>query len=573
MPDTPRRDGVPHLLVIGGGYAAMKLVRRLKRHIRKGRLEVTIICKTNYHAWHGFIGEMLTGRIQPGQILSPVRRIFSPARIHVGTVESIDTEARVVTMSRDLDGRRYDVAFDELAITLGTADNTHSYPGLKEHGFRLKTYDDCIRARAQIIRMFELASISDDPDERRELLTFFVAGGGFSGTEVAGEIADFVRLLCKKEFRHIDGAETRVVLVHSGSTLLPELHGERSTIEGARSFPKLVAYAERHSKKLGVELMLERRVKAVTPRMVVLSDDARIATRTVISAVGTTAHPLMAEHPTLALNERGRLKVEPNLRVAEQAHVWACGDCAEVPHVKGGTCPPTALFAMKEGQHLAKNLERVLVKGQEAKPFGYKGLGQGVSIGRRTAVGELKGIQIKGKKAWLAWRWLLWQNIPTWDRRWRLLADWMIWPLVGRDIVDMTVHDADDFELRRVVYQPDEVVVEQGEVGHSLMLITAGEVAIWRDIDRDGIPDIERTVGRGAWIGADPGDGEVRFSAKTLTEVRGLQVRIDEADQLKDVVSLVQGIEAYDEAEDRATPLSSEGFVPRGAPSPEHGEE
>ena len=548
---------IPHIVVIGGGYASLKLVKKLKSLIKKGKINVTIICKTNYHSWHGFIGEMLTGRIQPGQLLSPVRRIFTPAKIHVGTVHIIDEEKKIVTVSRDIDGKQYDVNYDELVITLGTTDNSASYPGLKEHGFRLKKYDDCLQARSQIIRMFELASISDDEKERKELLTFFVAGGGYSGTEVAGEIADFVRLLCKYEFKEINRSEAKVVLVHSGDNLLPELQGHKSTMESAKSYPKLISYAERHVQKLGVDLMLGKRVAAVTPRMVELSDGERIPTRTVISVVGNIAHSLIANHPSIPTNERGKIIITPELKVQGMENIWACGDCASVPHIKGGYCPSNALFAMHQGKHLAKNLKRTLVKNKEGVKFNYKGLGQGVSIGRRTAVGELKGIQIKGKFAWIAWRWLLWQNIPTWDRRWRLLADWLIWPLVGRDIVDMSVKDSDDFEIKKVIYQPDEMIVVQGEMGHSLTLITEGKVDIWRDIDLDGIPDIEKTVSRGEWIGADPGDGIVRFSAKTSTMVKGFQVRIDEAENLKDMVSLLESVHADDGTEDSKTDLSS----------------
>jgi NADH dehydrogenase len=146
----------------------------------------------------------------------------------------------------------------------------------------------------------------------------------------------------------------------------------------------------------------------------------------------------------------------PDLSVENSDGLWVAGDSGAVPHPYGGVCPSVGIFALKHGERVADNILRV-VRGKPTRPFSYIGLGQGVSIGRRTAVAEVKGVRVRGLLAWLIWRTLLVYYFPTWDRRLRLLADWLIWPIVGRDIVEMGIEDADDYELKHNLFQPGEV--------------------------------------------------------------------------------------------------------------------
>lgn len=519
------------ILILGGGYVAIAATKALRGAIRRGEAEVTVVSRENYHAFHGFIAEMLTGRIQPGQILSPVRRIFAPARIHVGEIEAIDLAERRVVVGRQLDGRTQELTHDHVVLALGSVDNLAAYPGLAEHAFKLKTYDDCFRLKNQIITMFELADIETDPAERRRLLTFFVAGGGFAGTEVAGELSDYIRLLTAREYRTIRREECRVVLVHPGPSILPELG---RTGEG---HPRLVAYATRHMAKLGVELMTDTWVSWATPSEVGLSNGQRIPTRTIISAVGTKAPPILDTLP-LPRDARGRVETDRYLRVPGLAGVWAAGDCAAVPHPKGGTCPPVGIFALAEGKHVSRNILRVAA-GQAAQPFTFAGLGQGVSIGRRTAVAEMNGIEFKGFLSWLIWRLLLLWNIPTWDRKLRLLADWLIWPLVGRDIVEMSVSDADDYEISHQVYQPGEVIIREGEVGQHLYLLAEGEVELLR-----GDAAVTK-LGAGAYFGHTRRGRRAEETVRAVSLVRAVTVRSDQAHRLQGVLaSLGRAVEA-----------------------------
>jgi NADH dehydrogenase len=525
----------PHIVVLGGGYVPITLTRRLRKPVRRGEIDLTVVSRDNFHAFHGFVGEMITGRIGPSSMLSPVRRIFAPGRVHVGEIEKIDLDAQKVVTSRHLDGARYELDYDHLVLCLGSAEHLELYPGLAEHAYRLKTYEDCFRLKNHIIEMFELADIETDPEERRRLLTFFVAGGGYAGTEIAGELADFVRLLTKKEYSSIRRDECRVVLVHRGTAILPELYGSGST-EGqgrGRGYKKLVDYATRHTQKLGVELMLETQVTAVTPNEVYLSGNRHVPTRTIISAIGTKPPPLF-DTMDIPRDDRGRVKTDATCRVLGRENVWAGGDCACVPHPDGGTCPPVGIYALKHGVRIGKNLRRV-VAGKEPLPFKYPGLGQGVSIGQRTAVGEVKGVPIRGLACWIVWRSMLFYFFPTWDRRLRLLADWAIWPIVGRDIVWMWRDRSGDYEIRHNVYQPGEVIVDRTRPVRYVHVLVDGAVELRRRVD--GTEEALQTLRTGSHFGRKWLEQASADVAVATSVVRTIALRDDQANRLQDVLA------------------------------------
>src|SRR4051812_31550100 len=484
----------PKVLILGGGYTAIHLCRALKPAIEAGRLEATVVNRENYHVFHGFVGEMLTGRVSPSHILSPARRIFPPARVHVGEIQKINLRSKFVTTARSIDGARVELPFDQLVIALGSVDRAEAYPGLAEHAFKLKTYEDVLRLRNHIISMFELADVERDEEERRRLLTFFVAGGGYAGTEVAGELSDFARLLTKREYKGVKREEVRVVLVHPGKTILPEL-------QGAEGHPKLVDFAQNRMRELGVEVQTETKVAAATPNHVDLSNGDRVPTRTIINAVGTKPAPLTGPL-ALPKDERGRIVVDEYLRVpGHEGEIWAAGDNAAVPlpFKKGETCPPVAIYAMYQGRRLGKNVALV-ADGRKPKKFRFPGIGQGASVGRRSAVAELKGIEITGLPAWLIWRLLLTYYFPSWDRRLRLMTDWLIWPLVGRDIVELRSQAAGDYEVRQNVFQPGEIVAEEERTGRYVHIIVEGEIEI---LHKEGdLEQVLNTLGPGDHFGA-----------------------------------------------------------------------
>jgi NADH:ubiquinone reductase (H+-translocating) len=522
----------PHLLVLGGGYAAIQVARGTRRAVKAGKLRVTVVNRENFHVFHGFVGEMVTGRVSPSHILSPSRRLFRPAQVHVAEIQRVDMRARRVTTARSLDGSRFSLDYDQLVICLGTVDRTDAYPGLAEHAYRLKTYEDCLALKNHMIEMFELAEIEQDPEERRRLLTFFVAGGGYAGTEVAGEMSDLARLLCRKEYSGIRREECRFVLVHPGPTILPELYGKDGT--GPEAHPNLVEFGMRRMRELGVEVMTSTRVKAATPNEVMLSNGGRIPTRTIVSAVGTRMPPVV-EQLGLPKDGRGRIVTDETCAVPGHDGVWAAGDCAAVPLPggSGATCPQVAVYAMKQGRLIGRNVVR-RIQGQPPKPFTFPGLGQGASVGRRAGVGEVRGIEIKGFPAWLVWRLLLIYYFPTWDRRLRLVSDWLTWPIVGRDIVELRSSRSDQYDIRHNVFQPGEVIAQEERTGKYVHVIVEGEVELL--LQQDGMEQVLDTLGPGDHFGTRWLESFDMESARAKTVVRTVALRRDQAPSLQQLL-------------------------------------
>ncbi len=458
------------VVCLGGGYGSLWLCFRLRRAIRRGRLEVTVISRDNFHVFHGFVGEMLAGRIQPEQVISPARRIFAPARFFNAEIEAVDLERQQIVTSRLLDGRQYEVPYDHLVFSLGSTDDLSRYPGVREHALRLRSYWDCFKARSRLMGALEMAEIEPDPEERRRLLTVVVVGGNFGGIEVAAELLDYFRMLARDEYPGIDPEEVRIVVVHGGDRILPEMQ---------QTEPKLVRYAERFLDEVGLEIRCRTRITAATPEEAVLDTGERIATRTIISCAGTAMSPLVRELP-VAKHASGRLAVRPTGQLAEHDTIWAAGDCAALPHPNGGVCPQTAIYAMMGGRHIARNILRRR-RGKALKPFRFSGLGEAASLGHRRAIYNLRGLRVTGLPAWVLWRLTFLAFMPSWGLRLRVFSDWIVTALTGRNITNVQMREP--YGVRRQRYEAGQEIVRQGDVGRRLFVIVEGEVEVVREND------------------------------------------------------------------------------------------
>jgi NADH dehydrogenase len=460
-----RRTPPIRVVCLGSGYVAAYLSYGLRRQIRRGVVDLTVVGRDNFHTFHGFIPEMLVGRIQPGQIITPMRRMVEPARFHNAEIQSIDLQRHEVLTTRLLDGREYPIHYDHLVLALGSRDDPSRYPGLAEHAFLLRSYWDALKTRNHIIDMLEMAEIERDPVERRRLLTFVVAGGNYGGVEVATELQHYFQLLVRKEYPGVRPDEVRVVLIHSGEELLPELLPHHV---------KLQRWAERYLLTTGLEILRNRRLAAATPEEAVLDSGERIPTRTIISCTGMGMPPVL-EKLAVEKDERGRVKTDAFCRVIGSERVWAGGDCAAVPHPKGGYNPPLAIFAITTGQTIGKNLARLFAR-RPLVPYRFVGLGDACSLGRGRAVGHLRGFPFYGRVAGLIRRVFLLYFMPRWDRRLRVVLDWILDPIIGREVVQFRV--GDPVALRRELYEAGQEIVRQGEVGSRLYLIVTGQVQV-----------------------------------------------------------------------------------------------
>lgn len=465
QPERPVR-----VVCLGGGYVAIYLARSLRRAIKRGDVDLTIVSRENFHTFHGFVAEMLTGKVGPGTIASPARRLFPPARFHNAEIKSVDLGRKIVTTSRLLDGREQELAYDHVVVAIGSTDDLSRYPGIAQHALRLKSYSDNFKVRNHLLSVLEMAEIEQDPEERRRLLTFVVVGANFGGVEVATELKEFFTSMARREYPAIDPSEIRMLLVHSGPQILPEL---------ATRQPKLISYAERAIASAGIEILTNTRISAATRDEALLSDGSRVPTRTIISCAGTALSPLLDLFP-YERDERGRLVTDATLRVGGTDDVWAAGDCAAVPHPQGDTCPAVAIYAMYGGRQIGRNIVRQLA-GKSLLPFTFTGLGDACSLGRRRAVSHLKGMRFYGFPGWVLWRAFFWWFVPTPERKADIAFDWLLAPVFGRDIVNFQV--AAPYGLRREHYEAGQAVLRQGEVGQAIYVITEGTADVVRETD------------------------------------------------------------------------------------------
>ena len=417
---TPRPSAGPlRVVCVGGGYGSIYVARALRGAVRRGEVELTVIDQHNFHTFHGLVPELLVGKIQAGQVISPARRLFAAGRFMNATVEGIDVAAKRVTISRPSDGRSHEIAYDHLVVNLGSVDDLKRYRGLGEHTMRLKSYTDCLHVRNHILAMLELADIETDPIERRRLLTFVVAGGNYAGVETVGELSEMIEVLTRRDYPRIMADEVRIVLVHSGPHILPEL---------GRRFPKHVDRAEAFLRAHRVELVLGRRLRAATPEEAVLDDETRIPTRTLISCTGTAPNPLLDQLP-YARDKVGRLVADAYGRVSEADGVWAVGDCAAIPMTNGDPAPALALYAMHAGTTIGRNIV-ALVRRRRMAPYRFRGMGDACVIGRHNAVAQLWGVPLHGLVAWCIWRACMVYYLPSNAKRVRLLFDWLSLPFL-----------------------------------------------------------------------------------------------------------------------------------------------
>ena len=414
------------VVCLGGGWVSIYLARALRSALKAGHVELTVVSRDNYSTVHGLIAEMLTCKVQPQQINASVRELIAPAHLHNAEIESVDVQARQVVTRRALDGRAYTLAYDHLVVGVGSVEDFSRYAGMAEHTFPLKTFANCYRLRNHLLSVLEMAAIETNPEERRRLLTFVVAGGNYAGVEVACDLVDYFRVLTRKKYPELKLDEFRVVLLEIGPSILPELAGRH---------PHLVRTAAKQVARLEIDVRLNTGLAAAAVDEAVLKSGERIPTRTIITCTGMKPNPLL-EQLAFAKDKRGRIETDQHCRVPNAQNIWAGGDCAAVPHPDGGTCPPLAHYAQKAGSNIGTNILRTL-QGKELKRYSFNGLGEACTLGHGYAIAHMKGIPACGWFGWIGWRFVvLTMFVPCWKRRVRLMFDWLLTMLLGRDIVN-----------------------------------------------------------------------------------------------------------------------------------------
>ena len=371
----------PRVVIIGGGFAGLWATRALA----KANVEVILVDRQNHHLFQPLLYQVATAGLSAPAIAAPLRHILRRqcnATVLLGEVQGIDRKAKTIQLDAEL------IPYDFLIVASGA---THAYFGhdqWAEHAPGLKTLDDALAIRTKILRAFEHAERESDPAQRAAWLTFAIVGGGPTGVELAGTLAEIARHTLKKEFRRIDPTQARVLLVEAGPRVLS-------------SFPEaLSARAAEQLERLGVELKCTQAVTAIDASGLTIGS-THIAAKTVLWAAGVAASPLGALLG-VELDRAGRVKVNGDLRVPGSEDVFVGGDLASVTS-KGYAVPGVAPAAKQMGSHIARQIVRLL-KGQPVKAFVYRDYGNLATIGRMAAVVHVGRLQFSGALAW--WFWL-----------------------------------------------------------------------------------------------------------------------------------------------------------------------
>jgi NADH dehydrogenase len=458
----PTSDGKRRIVILGGGFAGVYTAMYLESMLKRVKdVEIVVVNRENYFVFQPLLAEVVSGNIGLLDTVSPIRRLIPRTQLIMREVDGIDLEQQTVKLSPGFWPREHVLHYDHLVLALGTVTDFRGMPGLFEHALPFKNLADAVHLRNHLIRAVEEASIEEDPQRREQLLTFVVAGGGFSGVEVAAEMVGFLKRLARKTNR-LDPSQVKVVLVHSGSRVL-----EREVTES------LGVYATKVLEKRGVTLKLKSRLRTASPDAAILESGERIPTKTLVSTVPSSPHPLIESLPVP--KERGKVKVSPHLVVEGFDNVWAVGDCALVCS-GDGFCPPTAQHAVREAKVLAHNIAAKL-RGGELKKFDFEGLGKLGSVGHHCAVAEIFSfIRLQGFLAWFLWRTIYWWKLPGLDRKIKVGLAWMLDLLIPPEAVQLRI--GNEKGISQVHYEPGDVVFNQGDLGDSLIMILDGEVEI-----------------------------------------------------------------------------------------------
>ncbi|WP_051481621.1 NAD(P)/FAD-dependent oxidoreductase [Paraburkholderia nodosa] len=407
--DSPDREkgtlnAYPHVVVVGGGFGGLETVRGL----RNSHCRITLIDQRNHHLFQPLLYQIATAALSPGEIATPIRSLFRGQRnvqVRLGTVTGIDTATREVLIGKA------SLKFDYLVLATGAR---HSYFGNDHwapYAPGLKSIEDATSIRSRLLRAFEEAETAADAAARAAWLTFIIVGGGPTGIELAGAIAELAHHGMDQEYRAIDPSTSRVILVHAGPRVLPTFP------------PSLSAAAERSLRKLGVTIYLDTRVLGVDQEGADLGKD-RIASRTILWAAGVAASPV-ARWLKQPEDASGRIKVNDDLSVPAAEGIYAIGDAASSLGWNGVAVPGLAPAAKQQGRYAARVINAQLAGRRRPPPFRYRHFGSLATIGRQAAVAEIGPIRMWGAPAWWFWGAAHIAFLTGGPNRVKVMLDWL----------------------------------------------------------------------------------------------------------------------------------------------------
>ena len=404
MPNTHR------VVILGGGFGGLYAARTLKR----APVRVTLVDRRNFHLFQPLLYQVATGGLSPANIATPLRNILKRqrnARVLLGEATGLDPLGRRVILS---DG---DLSYDTLVVALGSSHHYFGQDGWSRLAPGLNTIEDAIEIRRRILIAFERAERASDQGRIRSLLTFVVVGGGPTGVELAGALAEIARDTLSHEFRSIDPSHARILLVEGSPRVLSAYP------------PDLSEKAVRSLRRLGVEVRTGAVVTDIQPDAIVVrsgEQTERIPAATVLWGAGVQASPfskVLAETAGATLDRAGRVDVEPDLSLPGHPEILVIGDLARFTHELDSPLPGVAQVAMQQGAYAAR-LIRNRLRGRTTPPFRYRDYGTMATIGRHAAVADIFGLRFAGYVAWLAWLCIHLVQLVQFENRLLVFAQW-----------------------------------------------------------------------------------------------------------------------------------------------------
>jgi NADH:ubiquinone reductase (H+-translocating) len=407
------------ILIAGGGFGGFYAARSLERIATVRSARVTLVNDANFMLYTPLLPGAAGATLDPRHVVVPLRSQLRRTDLVIGTVRGADPERRMLGVRR-VDGEHLELGYDHLLVALGSISRTLPIPGLAEHATGLKSLTDATALRNQVLTCLDIAESIEDPVRRAEYLGFVFVGAGYAGLEGLAELQDFAAQAIEL-YPRCRAEGMRWALVEARERIMPEVP------------PSLSAFAAHELLGRGIEIHTSTTLAAVTSSGATLSSGERIAARTVVWTAGVRPSPVVASLG-LPLDEAGRIVADSELRVPGRSGVWAIGDCAAVPDParRGQACPPTAQHAIRQGRLAARNIAASL-EHRPARAFRYRTAGVVAELGHNKAVAITLGVRWRGLPAWFLARTYHLSLMPGFGRKLRLLMDWNVALLFGRD--------------------------------------------------------------------------------------------------------------------------------------------
>ncbi|MFG6401911.1 NAD(P)/FAD-dependent oxidoreductase [Microbacterium sp. P04] len=421
---------VPRILVVGGGYAGFYTAWHLEKHSRRGEVDVTVVDPLPYMTYQPFLPEVAAGSIEARHAVVALRRHLKRTKVVAAKVTGINHASKTATIT-PVEGVPYLQEYDQIVVTAGAVSRTFPIPGIADNAIGLKTIEEAVAIRDRLIDNFGRAAVLPPGEERERLLTVVVVGGGFAGIEVFAELRSFASALVKN-YPQITFDETHFHLVEAMGRIMPEVSLPTSE------------WVLKDLAKRGAYVHLDTQLQSAVDGIVQLSTGESIPADLIVWTAGVMANPTVVRGGDLPVEERGRIRTRPDLRVGTDDEIvegaWAAGDVSAVPDLSGGGvggfCVPNAQHAVRQGKLLAKNILAV-VRGEDPKNYFHKNLGAVAGLGLYDGVFQSGKLAIKGLPAWFMHRGYHGLAMPSWERKIRVVTGWVNNFFLGRDIVGL----------------------------------------------------------------------------------------------------------------------------------------